>query len=150
MARRVRASAVCVHERELLCVRLRDPLSRVARLFVPGGQLEPPETPAQAAIREAFEETGYHIALDPSSELVVPYPFVWAGQRIECQTHFFRATLQSPRDSPAPIADADYHEGVVWLPLHDLVELDFSAAIYAAVRSLLPAAGPRNVRTSDS
>ena len=38
--RRQRASIVCVDGKDLLCVRLRDPVSGMARLFVPGGRVE--------------------------------------------------------------------------------------------------------------
>lgn len=138
MSRRVRASAVCLHEDALLCVQLRDPHSQIARLFVPGGQLEPAETPAQAAARETLEETGYAVSIETDSELVAHYPFVWAGQAIECETHFFRATLRTHRHSPAPISDADYHEGVIWLPLPNLPQLAFNDTIYKAVTCLLP------------
>lgn len=135
--RRMRASAVCVHEGELLCVRLRDPVSRVARLFVPGGAVEPDETPAEAAARETWEETGYRVAIDPGSERVVRYPFVWAGVEVDCTTHFFHARLEDALRAPSPTRDADYNEGVVWLKLADLDrELGFHRAICAAVRAL--------------
>jgi tRNA(adenine34) deaminase len=137
MKSRKRASAVCVYGGELLCVRLRDPLSRVARLFVPGGQLEPGESPAQAAVRETVEETGYRISVDRTSELVARYPFVWNGHTVACETHFFRATLQSNRNSPDPVDDANYHEGALWLPLQHLAQLDFDPTIYEAIQALI-------------
>jgi 8-oxo-dGTP diphosphatase len=34
------------------------------RWTLPGGRIESGETPEQAAIRETFEETGYHIVID--------------------------------------------------------------------------------------
>ena len=134
---RHRASAVCVHEHALLCVRLRDPVSGVARLFVPGGAIADGESPAAAAERETLEETGYAVRAEPDSELVARYPFVWAGLRIECTTHFFRARLCSDRDAPAGTHDADFNEGALWLPLQELeTELGFDAAILKAVRAL--------------
>lgn len=139
--RRVRASAVCVHDASVLCVRLRDPLTRIARLFVPGGMIEPGEAAAAAAAREALEETGYAVVVDPQSELTVVYPYVWSGLEVECETHFFAARLARPAEAPRRVNDAPYWEAVVWLPLAELDQLSFHTAIYRAVRSLTGAGG---------
>jgi 8-oxo-dGTP pyrophosphatase MutT (NUDIX family) len=138
MTTRLRASVVCVDKGDLLCVRLRDPVSRIARLFAPGGGVEAPETTADAAARETREETGLDVSVDASSELTTRYRYKWAGVDIDCETHFFRAQLRSDRSSPAQVRDADYNEGVIWLPLSHLCELDFHAPIAHAVRALLP------------
>lgn len=138
MSTRRRASVVCVDKGDLLCVRLRDPVSRIARLFAPGGQVEAPETTAEAAARETREETGLDVAVDASSELTARYRYEWAGMDVDCETHFFRAQLRSERSSPALVRDANYNEGVVWLPLSRLCELDFHAPIAQAIRALLP------------
>jgi 8-oxo-dGTP pyrophosphatase MutT (NUDIX family) len=145
MAVRVRASVVVVHDDQLLCVRLRDPVSKVARLFVPGGKLEAGETPLDAAVRETLEETGFEVLPEPTSELIVHYPFEWAGVVVRCQTHFFRARLcaMDKQRAAAPIDDAHYWEGVVWLPLTHLAELAFSAPIHDAVRRLIASRTPR-------
>jgi 8-oxo-dGTP diphosphatase len=148
MQARVRASAVCVDKGELLCVRLRDPVSKIARLFAPGGRVEPSETPGEAAARETLEETGLEVSVDAASELTTRYRYPWAGVEIDCETHFFRAHLRGDRAAAAPVRDADYHEGVVWLPLSDLAELDFNAPIAHAIRSLLPELRDRDGRGS--
>jgi 8-oxo-dGTP pyrophosphatase MutT (NUDIX family) len=135
--RRERASAVCVDDGALLCVRLRDPASGVARLYVPGGGIDPGETPARTAARETLEETGYAVDVDASSEITARYPFVWNGREVDCITHFFRAQLRGPRTPPQRIRDASYHEGVVWLELADLPrEFAYDATIRDAVRAL--------------
>jgi 8-oxo-dGTP pyrophosphatase MutT (NUDIX family) len=117
---RERASVVCVHAARLLCVRLRDPTSRIARWFVPGGAIEPGETAEQAAVRETREETGYEIALRPSPPHVAQYRFVWQGRSFAVITHFFAAQLLDPARSPAPVSDASYHEGVTWLTFEEV------------------------------
>lgn len=135
--RRLRASAVCVHDGELLCVRLRDPVTGILRLFAPGGAVEPGETPAQAAARETFEETGYRVQPDLGSERIARYPFVWAGENVDCTTHFFRARLRGDKRAPAATRDADYNEGAVWLPLCQLEDaLGFHREIHAALLAL--------------
>jgi len=136
---RVRASAVCVHDRCLLCVRLRDPSTHVARLFVPGGAVEPGETPVQAALRETLEETGYRVRAEREQALVARYPFTWNEQRFQVTTHFFATQLIDPAAPPKVVSDAGYHEGVHWLPLDAVVaELGFCSEILSAVMQLLP------------
>lgn len=122
----------------LLCVRLRDPVTGEVRTYVPGGAIESGETPAETARREAREETGYDVAVDAASERVERYPFTWAGHEVDCTTHFFRASLVTPRDEPVPVSNDSIHAGVLWLPLDRLgQEFAFHATIFAAVRSLV-------------
>jgi 8-oxo-dGTP pyrophosphatase MutT (NUDIX family) len=135
---RIRASVVCVHRSQLLCVRMRDPRTRVARLFVPGGAIEPGETAADAAAREAYEETGYRVAVDAASEHAVHYPYEWDGELRQIVTHFFRASLVEPGRDPVAVNDANYNEGVVWLALRDIPEqLSFNETIRSAIERLL-------------
>ena len=58
---------------------LRDPVSGVTAFFPPGGGVEPGESPAETARRETLEEAGLRVRVDPAAELVVTYPFRWAG-----------------------------------------------------------------------
>jgi 8-oxo-dGTP pyrophosphatase MutT (NUDIX family) len=109
-----------VHDARLLCVRLRDPTTRVVRHFVPGGAIEPSETPEQAAIRETYEETGYAVVRDGSDVQIAHYPFDWNGQLFAVTTHFVRVRLIDPSLPPAVVDDATYHEGVTWLALADV------------------------------
>jgi tRNA(adenine34) deaminase len=135
---RIRASVVCVHRAHLLCVRLRDPTTRVPRWFVPGGAIEPGESPRDSAVREALEETGYCVALDDARELTLRYPYEWNGSMLDVTTHFFRATLVDPDAVPAPVCDASYHEGVAWLPLSELEQaIGFHSGMYRSVLALL-------------
>jgi 8-oxo-dGTP pyrophosphatase MutT (NUDIX family) len=132
---RIRASVVCVDNAALLCVRLRDPGTGVDRLFVPGGGIEPDERPAVAAVREAVEETGYAVEVDPHSELVARYPFVWNHLELDVTTHFFSASLCGSRAAQGDYQRDAMHLGVEWLPLGKLYsELGYDQNILRAVR----------------
>jgi 8-oxo-dGTP pyrophosphatase MutT (NUDIX family) len=138
LLQRARASTVCVQSSRLLCVQLRDPTTGVPRLFVPGGKIESGETPLETAVRETFEETGYHVRADPQRSCVAHYEFTWDGTARRIVTHFFRAKLVDPQADPMPVNDVGYNEGVHWLPLEALSrELGFHSEILAAVMSLL-------------
>jgi len=136
--KRERASAVCVHAGKLLTVLLRDPVTHTARLFVPGGAIEPGESAAQAAVRETFEETGHRVELLARTPVIAHYPFTWAGQPIEVTTHFFAVRLRDEAASAAPVDDAAYLEGTHWILLSDIPQqLGFDLNILAAVKQLL-------------
>ncbi|HEX4352714.1 MAG TPA: NUDIX domain-containing protein [Polyangiales bacterium] len=136
---RARASVVCVDASRLLCVQLRDPATGIARLFPPGGKIEPDESPLMAAEREALEETGYRVVADPARKCVAHYPYTWNGVERSIATHFFAARLADPEQPPAPVDDVHYNETTIWLPIDQLEQaLGFQRDILAAVRSLLP------------
>jgi tRNA(adenine34) deaminase len=138
MRPRLRASVVCVARDALLAVRLEDPASRVVRDFLPGGAIEPGETPGAAAVRETLEETGYAVVLVPGAAVTSRYPFRWNGVDYDCTTHFFGARLVEAAALPAPVDDASYHRGVVWIPRDEVrARLDFHVDIWRAVESLL-------------
>ena len=141
---RIRASVICVHDlpapigRALLCIRMRDPSSRVLRILPPGGGVEPGESPRQAAAREALEETGYRVALRDAPARIARYPYTWDGVPRSITTHFFRAELLGDPATPAPVDDPSFNEGVAWLPLDAIDrELGFEPAILEAVRELI-------------
>lgn len=135
---RIRASVVCVDRAQLLCVRMRDPQTRVVRLFVPGGAIEAGETPTIAAARETLEETGYRVRVDAESEVVAHYPYEWDGVLRQITTYFFRGSLVDPELKPAPVDDANYNEGVVWLPVREIPSaLGFNDVMRTAIERLL-------------
>ena len=137
MIPRQRASVVCVHAGRLLCVQLRDPATRVARLFVPGGAIEPGETPEQAAVRETLEETGHRVRALPRSQSA-RYPFEWNGQRFDVTTHFIAAELLDAAAVPLAVDDATYNEAVVWLDVLAVpFAMSFEPSMLAAVVALL-------------
>lgn len=128
--KRIRASALCFSNQQWLCVHLKDPQSGKVFVLPPGGEIEPGETPVNAAQREALEETGYAVSVDPKSELVVDYQFLWAGKNYDCRTHFFIAQLQhSPPVASHPSQKRERESYILkseWLTTDQLLNaLDF-------------------------
>ena len=137
---RHRVSLVAIGELGLLAFRAVDPHSKQEYVFLPGGAIEAGEEPEQTAIRETLEETGYTVTIsktisEPRS-IRKRYLFEWNGKTNDCDTIFFKGQLAPT--PPQEVNDADYHRGVVWIPLAE-VETSFSyhAAILDAIKRLL-------------
>jgi len=134
---RIRASVVCRRGAQLLTIQAVDPFDGMHYLFLPGGEIEPGESPAAAAERETLEETGYAVrVVEPA--LVFDYDFMWAGKPYACRTYFFRAALIDPAATPGPVNDDGYIQGVEWTPVaHVDKTFAYHATIRDAVRQLL-------------
>jgi len=125
-----------MNQGKLLAFRAQDPLSKKDYVFLPGGAIEPEETAPEAAERETLEETGFKIEVDAQSCIDKEYVFHWKGEDYDCLTMFYRATLKSPFQ--APINDADYHQGVVWIPESEIrTTFSYSAEILEAILELI-------------
>jgi 8-oxo-dGTP pyrophosphatase MutT (NUDIX family) len=63
--------------------------------LTPGGGVEPGETPPDAAVREAAEETGIAVVLDPPAQavLVTRRLWSWNGVTYDQVDHFFVARV---------------------------------------------------------
>jgi len=123
----------------MLCVQLRDPHTCIARLFPPGGQVEPHETPAQAALRETLEETGYRVRLLPHRVHIARYPFTWSGQSFAVTTYFYAAGLVDASAAPSRVDDESYLEACHWLALEAIpFAFNYDQEILAAILRVLP------------
>jgi 8-oxo-dGTP diphosphatase len=90
------------------------------RWSLPAGMLDPGEQPADAAVREIFEETGVHVVVDRVAGVAnhpVTYPH---GDRCEYLDVWFRCRAVGG----APRADGDESLAVAWFAADQLPELD--------------------------
>lgn len=93
--------------------------------IAPGGGLEPGETPAQAAVREVYEETGLRVPLDSDAQAMyierVRYTF--AGQHFDQVNHYYLVRVRSGLPV-RPAANTDLEKVVAlghrWWPLAEL------------------------------
>lgn len=101
---------------------------------LPKGEVEPEETPEQAALREVREETGISAAIEaPLGD--IRYVYVWDGVRVRKRVHFFLMRARGGR-----LSDHDEEmEDVRWFPLEHAV----AAAAYKGEREVLERAAER-------
>jgi tRNA(adenine34) deaminase len=120
----------------LLTLRAVDRGSGRHLLILPGGAIEPGESPAAAAIRETREETGYTVSVD-EPPLLREYEYLWSGKIYDCRTHFFRAHLIDPAAPAEEVHDDDFLLGVEWLA-EERIDGEFGShpIILDAVRQL--------------
>jgi 8-oxo-dGTP pyrophosphatase MutT (NUDIX family) len=91
---------------------------RVGTWALPKGLVDAGESPAETAVREAFEETGVHGRIE-SKLGDVRYVYTWKGERVFKVVSFFLTRAQGgrigalPRGMEVEVAEAR------WVPLSD-------------------------------
>lgn len=137
MKKRIRSTAVVVHNDQILSFFAIDPTSGKEYFFLPGGGIESGESPIETAIRETFEETGYQIRIESSSAIDKEYFFHWDGQDYDCLTLFYRGYLTNPFQAPKELKDAEYNKGHRWVPMADVEKIfSYTPEILEAVLEL--------------
>ncbi len=96
------------------------------RWSVPGGRVEPGETPAQAAVREALEETGLRVRI----EREVLRLRIAAGTEREYDVRDFTATVES-----GWLAPGDDALDVRWFTPSELVNVPLSVNLIDHLRT---------------
>lgn len=96
------AAAVVVREDGRLLLIRRGTEPQRGRWSVPGGRVEPGETVAEAAVREAFEETGARVRAERELGVVL----VPGGADLVYEVHDVAATYLGGRLRPGDDADA--------------------------------------------
>jgi len=117
--------AIAIRDGALLLVRRGHAPSR-GRWSLPGGRVEPGETPQDALVREIAEETGLIVEVgDLVGEVVRPGP---GGVTYRIQD--YRVTL---RGANAPAASDDAVD-VAWVRLADVAKRQLSAGLLRTLR----------------
>ena len=114
-----------------------------SRLDLPGGGLDPGETPAQAAERECGEEAGLRVEAEPAPFTAADHYFINPDEEtVNTRGQFFAARLIA--EAPELKIEADH--ALVWMPPHEaLVRLDRESHAWAVAAWLRRfARGPAN------
>ena len=107
--------------RLLLVRRAHEPA--IGKWSLPGGRIEPDETPAQAAAREVREETGLEVEIGELLQTVD----IWGGYRV----HDFAATVVGGR-----LCAGDDASDVRWCTPEDVTLLDLSTGLLEELRRM--------------
>ena len=89
---------------------------------LPKGLIDEGETPAETALREAFEETGLHGRLGPKLG-DVRYVYTWQGERVFKIVSFYVVRAASGRIGVLPAGMEREVAEARWLPLDEAPKL---------------------------
>lgn len=122
------AFVVLAHEARIACVRI-DWRNDGPKVDLPGGGIDPGETPGQAAIRECGEEAGLRVGVSGEAFVRADHYFVNEdGRTNNTRGWFFEARLEGE----APELKIEDDHTLVWLePLEALRALDRESHAWA-------------------
>ena len=125
------ARALVISDEQLLLIERWRPAKHY--FSIPGGGIEPGETPSQTAVREVLEETGCLIKLDRKLYILNcgdgSRHHIYLASHLQGEPHL-------PEDSPEfQLHDPNNRFQPVWLPLEQLASAPFN--IWAPIASQL-------------
>ncbi len=136
---RVGAYCVLVESGSLLLAHLRPDVFDAQEWTLPGGGLEPHETPEQAAVRELYEESGLSVELTGllavDSFTVPPNERMREADRTRALLSLriiYTARRTGGTLRPEPNGSTDY---VAWVPLNDVESLSRVELVDVALRA---------------
>ncbi|MGZ3769232.1 MAG: tRNA adenosine(34) deaminase TadA [Bdellovibrio sp.] len=138
---RYRSSVIVFHMNKILGFHAEDPVSKSPYFFLPGGQIEEGETPAESAARECLEETGYKVRVLEETAFERKYDFFWNGKLNPCKTTFYLGILDEEWNPPQEVHDASYNYGADWVDIKKIPQVfSYHKDILWAVQKLLKTA----------
>jgi 8-oxo-dGTP diphosphatase len=123
---RVAAYAVIIRDGRILLSRLAPRISRTPLWTLPGGGLDHGEDPAEAVVREVYEETGLRVAVAGTARVYSMHNERATFGRRKADYHALRIVFEGwvPVDSPAPrvVEEDGSTVEAAWHPLADVLE----------------------------
>lgn len=123
----------------MLCAARSYPAEHAGQYELPGGKVDPGETPEQALVRELDEELS--LAIRPGRELTPPehlavgtpepdpaFPCDNAPAWPAMHGYRMRVWLTEPADPHRALRPGSAHESVLWVPLNEVEALDWLPA----------------------
>ena len=135
---RVAAYAVVVARGRLLLTQLADHTGAPGRWNLPGGGLDPGESPTEAVVREVAEETGQVVDRVRLVDVMTQH---WVGRSTRGLEDYHAVRLLHPARCARPTRPVVHAVGgstsdARWVPIDDLASVSVVASVRAALRAV--------------